>query len=401
MGKTKRNDPCHCGSGKKYKKCCIERDKIAKQKEKEREWEEQIRREKEERASLVSKDKEMVAQMMESQEPKASLITPKINDIYLFSSEKGEYESIYQWLQTLQSMHPRVYNEVFHSLWMPLMGSSFALQEWGLVLQTIPYLDPNNAVEFYSKRDCMMYLGEPSLLHKLCDLMKKNTPKKKASYTPSSHSPIDFHSSSIQLMALCAFERDPSISAEDLYGELQLHLSSSLNKDWVFDTILSPFRRGLPLVEEILKDPNRESMLYPLGWSLASALTKELEIPLSRALLGVQFLQLFLEEQCPETGRGPLRSSIVPGDYFIYLTVLTETVWHFVALFEIAPYYIDLLERAGLLRKRKADTIYSQIQNQVKMVLAHCEIEESIRPFFPMIAEMIKEKYHVELVSLD
>jgi len=26
--KTGRNDPCHCGSGKKYKKCCLEQDMI-------------------------------------------------------------------------------------------------------------------------------------------------------------------------------------------------------------------------------------------------------------------------------------------------------------------------------------------------------------------------------------
>lgn len=25
--KPKRNDPCHCGSGKKYKNCCMEKDK--------------------------------------------------------------------------------------------------------------------------------------------------------------------------------------------------------------------------------------------------------------------------------------------------------------------------------------------------------------------------------------
>ena len=23
------NDPCHCGSGKKYKKCCMQKDKMA------------------------------------------------------------------------------------------------------------------------------------------------------------------------------------------------------------------------------------------------------------------------------------------------------------------------------------------------------------------------------------
>ena len=26
MSKIKRNDPCHCGSGKKYKKCCLRKE---------------------------------------------------------------------------------------------------------------------------------------------------------------------------------------------------------------------------------------------------------------------------------------------------------------------------------------------------------------------------------------
>lgn len=26
--KTGRNDPCHCGSGKKYKHCCYEKDSV-------------------------------------------------------------------------------------------------------------------------------------------------------------------------------------------------------------------------------------------------------------------------------------------------------------------------------------------------------------------------------------
>ena len=28
--KLGRNDPCHCGSGKKYKKCCMEKDEAAR-----------------------------------------------------------------------------------------------------------------------------------------------------------------------------------------------------------------------------------------------------------------------------------------------------------------------------------------------------------------------------------
>lgn len=29
MAKTGRNDPCHCGSGKKYKLCCLQKDEAA------------------------------------------------------------------------------------------------------------------------------------------------------------------------------------------------------------------------------------------------------------------------------------------------------------------------------------------------------------------------------------
>jgi tetratricopeptide (TPR) repeat protein len=29
MTKTGRNDPCHCGSGQKYKRCCLQKDQIA------------------------------------------------------------------------------------------------------------------------------------------------------------------------------------------------------------------------------------------------------------------------------------------------------------------------------------------------------------------------------------
>jgi len=31
-----RNDPCHCGSGKKYKKCHLEKDEVADRKEREK-----------------------------------------------------------------------------------------------------------------------------------------------------------------------------------------------------------------------------------------------------------------------------------------------------------------------------------------------------------------------------
>jgi len=44
-----RNDPCHCGSGKKYKKCCIEKDQTAERKTLDANWE---------KAAAAAKDKE-------------------------------------------------------------------------------------------------------------------------------------------------------------------------------------------------------------------------------------------------------------------------------------------------------------------------------------------------------
>jgi hypothetical protein len=34
-----RNDPCHCGSGKKYKKCCMSKDEAAERQVLEKNWE--------------------------------------------------------------------------------------------------------------------------------------------------------------------------------------------------------------------------------------------------------------------------------------------------------------------------------------------------------------------------
>jgi len=33
-----RNDPCHCGSGKKYKKCCMAKDEAAERKVLDEKW---------------------------------------------------------------------------------------------------------------------------------------------------------------------------------------------------------------------------------------------------------------------------------------------------------------------------------------------------------------------------
>ncbi len=38
-----RNDPCHCGSGKKYKKCCQAKDQEATHEVIEKQWQENVK----------------------------------------------------------------------------------------------------------------------------------------------------------------------------------------------------------------------------------------------------------------------------------------------------------------------------------------------------------------------
>ncbi len=60
MGKAGRNDPCPCGSGKKYKKCCLERDQLQQQQQY------QQRRQQQEEEKLILEQKTMSLREIET-----------------------------------------------------------------------------------------------------------------------------------------------------------------------------------------------------------------------------------------------------------------------------------------------------------------------------------------------
>ena len=62
MAKAGRNDPCHCGSGKKYKKCCQPKEQAAEHAELVKE---QLRREEARRAAQHRAQEEFLASLVE------------------------------------------------------------------------------------------------------------------------------------------------------------------------------------------------------------------------------------------------------------------------------------------------------------------------------------------------
>ena len=53
-----RNDPCHCGSGKKYKKCCINKDQAAEHKALEANWNKAVEAAKDQAEKAAQESKE-------------------------------------------------------------------------------------------------------------------------------------------------------------------------------------------------------------------------------------------------------------------------------------------------------------------------------------------------------
>jgi hypothetical protein len=69
-----RNDPCHCGSGKKYKKCCEEKDAAAKSAVLAKNWSEA------EKAAAKRAEEEKAAKPEQSNAPTKPTHQPQMSD---------------------------------------------------------------------------------------------------------------------------------------------------------------------------------------------------------------------------------------------------------------------------------------------------------------------------------
>jgi tetratricopeptide (TPR) repeat protein len=87
MAKPGRNDPCHCGSGKKYKKCCQPKEEAA---EHEKLAKDQLRREEARRVEQRRAREEFFASLERDSEEDPELI--KASNAALDLVEEGRFE---------------------------------------------------------------------------------------------------------------------------------------------------------------------------------------------------------------------------------------------------------------------------------------------------------------------
>ena len=105
MAKVGRNDPCHCGSGKKYKKCCQPKEVAA---EHEALVRERLRREEARRVELRRKREEFFASLERETEEDPDLI--KASNAALDLVEEGRFEEAEVAARNLIARYPETHD---------------------------------------------------------------------------------------------------------------------------------------------------------------------------------------------------------------------------------------------------------------------------------------------------
>jgi tetratricopeptide (TPR) repeat protein len=104
MAKPGRNDPCHCGSGKKYKKCCQPKEDAA---EYQKLATEQLRREEARRVEMFRRREEFFASL-EGEEEDEELI--KASNAALDLVEEGRFEEAEAAARDLIERYPETHD---------------------------------------------------------------------------------------------------------------------------------------------------------------------------------------------------------------------------------------------------------------------------------------------------
>jgi tetratricopeptide (TPR) repeat protein len=105
MAKPGRNDPCHCGSGKKYKKCCQPKEVAAEHEELVKE---QLRREEARRVQQHRKREEFFASLERESEEDPELI--KASNAALDLVEAGRFEEAEAAARDLIERYPETHD---------------------------------------------------------------------------------------------------------------------------------------------------------------------------------------------------------------------------------------------------------------------------------------------------
>lgn len=413
--KLGRNDPCHCGSGKKYKRCCIDQDKKKKKLQEQSlpfpfGWNAVDKRGE---ISLDSREVRKDKDFSERKKRFEELIASEPDEDTLFfhflsltSSARREDEHLYilEKIRWIKRSLPDVFRSLSTYLIKYAIVSAVVCDRIDAATELIAFLNPAVHIgEFNDTVEILFYFGDLNSLDALKDLFIKELDSVLESKKIFQWAKDKYLYDLRDLFTICEYLKAPLISAESLYKELQAVLPFKISLNMVDVDLISPLKKGregaIGLLRRISRDD--ENLLLPLRFAMAIDWSNRYSLSFGRALLAAENLVDYIYSREGRVER--FHEMLVLDEESLktysrnHLGVLFSKKWIISSLMSILPYYIDLLEESSLIHREQANYSKSFVMSMLPSLLSDLsELSWRASFIYTILAADIEKLYNEE-----
>lgn len=398
MGKgLGRNAPCHCGSGKKYKHCCIHKDRERRRLEtmekKQQginlsyEFNENFKGEVDLDPKRVRQNKPFSTCRREFEE---YVEGEDLHEIEIFdclyslgknAREYDEHNYVIEAIYWIRSKEQEIFKSLSGLLLNHAITSAICNNRVDLLPDLISWLDPAEHIgEFLRTVEMLFYFGDLDALETLKRVFTDNVDKVRESSSITSIGKDLYIIRLRDLVTAIEYSKSSPLDGKRLYEQLKPYISSHIQVGDVEEAILSPMNKGREKAEEILTKIYRENnddidLLMPLKYSMAGALTKTYDIPIAKALLVADHQEDFFYSRVIED-ESIARILMLPNEkdlsYFFrkYAGILFTDFWKVASMMTILPYYTDLLQGMTMITPKEAEDLKEYLSKVFPGVLS-------------------------------
>lgn len=378
--KIGRNDPCHCGSEKKYKHCCIDED----------------RRQRKESTMIEKKQRiaDPFYDFIENRKKKIDFDPKRLkkNTSFSICKEKFEESIVQADLYKDQIFHSflslgknaRDYDEHCYVIdkvfWMKgekpqvfkylsgyflkhSIASAIYTNRVDVLPELISWLDPVEHIgEFLRTVEMLFYFGDLDALKTLKRVFVEKRDEVKENSNILLWAKEMYSIRLRDLMIVIEYSKTPHLDSRRFYDQLKPYIPSHNQVGDVEELVVSPMNKGCEKAEEILTEIYRENtdpmdLLMSLKYSITGALTKTYNISVAKALLFADHLEDYFHIRIMEEER--FVNLMIPEEdglnrFFHKQLYLYFYYWKITSMMAILPYYTDLLQEAAIITPKRA-----------------------------------------------
>lgn len=397
VGKAGRNDPCPCGSGKKYKKCCLMKEVQQKASQFKEENVKQKEQEKEEAKwerfwnnfenASYSEKLSAFTGYLESPSPEKEVVFDMLVTLLEEIRERKDYEAFNRLVERVRIKRPEIYagDAAFYALFVvENMALAGEFNDLSRLLEPFAE-DPNNLDEFFRVIETLMYHSQSG---SLIQVMRRAYPKVMESAEILGYGKDEF----AEFLGWLIIFQD--LEANMNCEEIIRHVSEywDLEKDRIQKLIVQldgglyklsreRFLKGYSKRTEAARKILHLTVEF-MGWLRGKG------VNYSRALLARRVLVDYLlgERHLSrvETGGNlllPIKATL-DAHLARYLQPLSYSPYRVASLTEILPHYYSYLLHKGLIDEREFKGIEKMVslkEDVLKYFMSNYRDEEVLR----------------------